>query len=73
MTETRHGDDMPHGLRVADLARALRVPKPTIYRWITTGQLPAVVVGKVLIVLREDLDRFLAEKRVDRRADTRGS
>lgn len=63
MTPTTTLDDLPHGFRVADLSKALRIPRATLYRWIRTGQLPAVAVGKVLVVLQKDLSRFLEDAR----------
>ena len=57
-------NEPPVGYRVSDLASSLGVPKPTIYRWISSGHLPAVSIGKVLVVMRDDLDRFLDRNRL---------
>jgi excisionase family DNA binding protein len=36
----------PNLLTVREAAAALRVSKPTIYRWIATGELPAIRYGQ---------------------------
>jgi excisionase family DNA binding protein len=57
------GPGPPRAFRVAELARSLRVPRATLYTWIKTGQLPAVAVGKVLVILQDDLEHFLMNNR----------
>ena len=47
---------------VAEVARALRVSNMTVYRLISSGQLPAVRVGKSYRLRDEDVDRYLAER-----------
>ena len=45
--------------RVDEVSHLLGVPKSTIYRWISDGSLPAVHVGRVLLVPVEAIDRLL--------------
>ena len=59
----------PQGFRVADLSRSLRIPRATLYAWIRARRLPAVAVGKVLVVMQEDLERFLLENRTGHARD----
>ncbi len=51
-------------LTVVQVAEYLQVNKLTVYRYIRSGELPAVRLGRGLRVLQEDLDRFLAARRV---------
>ncbi|MGH9297223.1 MAG: helix-turn-helix domain-containing protein [Acidimicrobiales bacterium] len=47
---------------VAEVARALRVSNMTVYRLISSGQLPAVRVGKSYRLREEDVNRYLSER-----------
>jgi excisionase family DNA binding protein len=49
-------------LTVAEVARVLRISNMTVYRLISSGQLPAVRVGKSYRLREEDVDRYLAER-----------
>ena len=49
-------------LTVAEVARALRVSNMTVYRLISSGQLPAVRVGKSYRLREEDVDHYLAAR-----------
>jgi excisionase family DNA binding protein len=49
-------------MTVAEVARALRISNMTVYRLITSGQLPAVRIGKSYRLREEDVDRYLAER-----------
>ena len=51
-----------HFLTVGEVAQMLRISNMTVYRLISSGQLPAVRVGKSYRVREEDLDRYLAER-----------
>jgi excisionase family DNA binding protein len=51
-----------HFLTVGEVAEMLRISNMTVYRLISSGQLPAVRVGKSYRVREEDLDRYLAER-----------
>ena len=48
--------------RVDEVSRLLGVPKATIYRWISDGNLPAAHFGRVLLVPVEAIDRLLDER-----------
>ena len=47
------------GYRISHLSRQYGLPRATLYSWIKSGVLPAVRVGDVLLVLRDDWGRFL--------------
>lgn|GEM_PF-469779 len=49
-------------LTVAEVAKALRISNMTVYRLISSSQLPAVRVGKSYRLREEDVDRYLAER-----------
>ncbi len=51
-------------MTVIQVAEFLQVNKLTVYRYIRTGELPAVRLGRGLRILRDDLDLFLAARRV---------
>ena len=44
------------------VADSLQLTVQTIYKWIKGEELPAVKVGKVYRITREDLDKFLADR-----------
>ena len=60
------GDDrrLPETLRVAQVAKLLNVPRSTAYSWVKRGMLPAIRVGKVVLVRLSDLESFLASHKV---------
>ncbi|MHB8244604.1 MAG: helix-turn-helix domain-containing protein [Acidimicrobiales bacterium] len=47
---------------VAEVALVLRVSSMTVYRLITSGQLPAVRIGKSYRLREEDVNRYLSER-----------
>lgn len=49
-------------LTVGEVARVLRVSNMTVYRLISSGQLPAVRVGKSYRLREEDVDRYLGDR-----------
>ena len=49
-------------LTVAEVAKALRISNMTVYRLISSSQLPAVRVGKSYRLREEDVDRYLADR-----------
>jgi excisionase family DNA binding protein len=49
-------------LTVAEVAAQLRVSNMTVYRLITTGDLPAVRVGKSYRLREDDVDKYLADR-----------
>jgi excisionase family DNA binding protein len=51
-----------HFLTVSEVANLLRVSNMTVYRLISSGQLPAARVGKSYRLREEDVDRYLAER-----------
>lgn len=51
---------MKHALTVAEVAAWLRVSKPIIYRMIRNNDLPAMKLGRQLMVPRIAVEAFLA-------------
>jgi excisionase family DNA binding protein len=51
-------------LTVSEVANSLRVSNMTVYRFINSGQLPAVRVGKAYRIRQEDVDRYLTQRYV---------
>lgn len=47
-------------LTVAEVARALAVPRSTIYRWIRSGKLPALRKGRGAAILERDVQALIA-------------
>lgn len=60
---SREEDRPPRAWRVRQVARQLGMPSSSIYRAIERGDLVAVRIGRSLIVLADDLDAFLRERR----------
>jgi excisionase family DNA binding protein len=51
-------------LTLAEVQRVLALGKTKTYELVATGEIPAVKIGRVLRVNREELDRWLETKRV---------
>ena len=47
---------LPQFLTPEEVADLLRVSRRTVYNWLRAGQLPAIRIGKVWRIRREDLD-----------------
>lgn len=47
-------------MTVKDAAAALKFSERTLYRWITSGDLPVRRLGRSIRIDRGELDRFLA-------------
>ena len=57
---------LPQGFKPSVVARALGLPRSTVYSLIKSRELPAVRYGRQgLIVLATDLREFLAKRRKD--------
>lgn len=54
-----------HFLTVAEVARGLRVSNMTVYRLVTSGQLPAVRVGRSYRIREDDVRRYLQSRYMD--------
>ncbi len=52
-------------LTVEQAAEYLQMHKGTVYRYIREGLLPAVRLGKVYRLLRQDVDAFLDTMKLD--------
>jgi excisionase family DNA binding protein len=46
-------------LRVPEVAELLGMPARTVYRWVADGRLPAIRIGRVVLVRRKDLQEWL--------------
>jgi excisionase family DNA binding protein len=46
-------------LKLADVCRIVGLSRPTVRKWITSGELPAVQRGRCWTVRRGDLDAML--------------
>jgi excisionase family DNA binding protein len=59
-------DDTKRWYTVQDLVQELQVHEQTVRRWIKSGELPAYALGDRAgyRVSREDLDAFMARRRV---------
>jgi excisionase family DNA binding protein len=62
MTESAHEFLLLH-----EVARECRAPLASVRHWIATGRLRSIRPGRRRLVLREDLDRFLASGEADAR------
>lgn len=47
---------LPRFLTPEEVADLLRVSRRTVYNWLRSGQLPAIRIGKVWRVRREDIE-----------------
>jgi excisionase family DNA binding protein len=47
-------------LTVSEVAAALRVSNMTVYRLVSSGELPAVKIGRSLRLPVDEVDRYLA-------------
>jgi len=47
---------LPRLLTPEEVADLLRVSRRTVYNWFRSGQLPAMRIGKVWRIRREDID-----------------
>ena len=50
-------------LTIDETKRYLRVKKSTIYSWANKGKIPAIKIGKFWRFKKEDIDKWLEEKR----------
>lgn len=57
----RDTEALPRFLTPEEVADLLRVSRRTVYNWLRSGQLPAIRIGKVWRVRREDIDPQAAQ------------
>jgi excisionase family DNA binding protein len=57
-------DAAPHWISTKDAATYLGVNLRTLYRFIDEGELPAYKFGRVIRLLRADLDVFIEHARI---------
>ena len=58
MTVSEHEESF---LTVAEVAEKLRLNQQTVRNWIDAGSLPALRVGRRVLIKRSDLDRILED------------
>lgn len=56
---------MKRALSIAEVAEALSISRPTVYRLLERGELKAFHVARRRLVSVEELDRFIAEREQD--------
>jgi len=59
---TQSPQTRPSFVTVSEVARQLRVSKMTVYRLISSGELPAVRIGKSYRIREEDVDAYLVAR-----------
>lgn len=52
-------------LKASEIATILNVSKPMVYKLMQTRQIPTVRIGQCRRVLREDLEKYIQDNRVD--------
>ena len=52
-------------LSVEEVGTYLGTSRPTVYRLMDSGALPSIHIGRRRLVLREDLDKFLQERKAE--------
>lgn len=55
---------MDEYLKTKEIASLLRVKLITVRRWIGSGKLPAILLGREFRIVKSDFDKFLAERQV---------
>lgn len=55
---------IPEVLKVAEVASYLRVSETTVWRWCSTGKLPAFRIGKGWRVYRADLELHIKAQKL---------
>ena len=56
-------------LPIAEAAQQLGVSVPTAYRWALSGELPAIKLGRRILVLRAPFERLLSGRQPQRPHD----
>jgi excisionase family DNA binding protein len=60
---------MARYVQLGEIAEILGVDHRTVLRWVNAGKLPAIKPGGKYLVAVEDLEKFLAERSTDPKAD----
>jgi excisionase family DNA binding protein len=66
MTSSGEGETVERHylLTIAEAAEFLRCKPSTLRAWFTQGKLPRVKVGRLTRVLRQDVEAFVAARRI---------
>ena len=62
-TEKKQAPDL---LKILEAAEILKMGKSTVYKLISTKELPSIRIGRMIRIRREDIDKFLSDHRVTR-------
>jgi excisionase family DNA binding protein len=62
--EKKHGPDL---LKILEAAEILKMGKSTVYKLVSTKELPSIRIGRMIRISREDIDKFLSDHRITRR------
>ena len=46
-------------IKVKEVAEILGVSRPTVLRYVKAGQLPAIKIGRAVLILRKPLEKLL--------------
>lgn len=64
------GSPIPDVLTVTEIANYLRVSETTVWRWCSTGRLPAFRIGRGWRVQRSDLEQHIKSQKFKPSGDT---
>ena len=63
-TEKKQAPDL---LKIPEAAEILKMGRSTVYKLISTKELPSIRIGRMIRISREDIDKFLSDHRIYRR------
>ncbi len=53
---------MDEFLTLKEVTEILKVSRQTVYRWISSGELRSIKIGKLVRIRKKDLEKFLKNK-----------
>ncbi|MCL6559630.1 MAG: helix-turn-helix domain-containing protein [Firmicutes bacterium] len=66
LSTVKNFDDLPACLTVKELQAALGISRPTAYELINTKDFPAVRIGRAVRIPKAALEKWLAEKALEK-------
>jgi excisionase family DNA binding protein len=60
-TEKKQAPDL---LKIPEAAEILKMGRSTVYKLISTKELPSIRIGRMIRISREDIDKFLSDHHV---------
>jgi len=54
--------EMDEFLTLKEVTEILKVSRQTVYRWISSGELRSIKIGKLVRIRKKDLEKFLKNK-----------